>query len=84
MSLQLPNAEVTRTVARNRLKEGRFILISLSQEKAMVLSDGLIPAIDYKRALIALYDRLGEEVPTNVIKSVQNKLAAETASTHLP
>lgn len=74
MNLSPPNSQVIAAVARNRIKEGRFILISLSQEKAMVLKDGIIPEVDYKRALIALYDELGEQVPPKVIQAVQRQL----------
>lgn len=75
MNLSPPNSEVIAAVARNRIKEGRFILISLSQDKPMILKDGLIPEIDYPRALIAMYDELGEVAPTKVIKSVKNHLS---------
>ena len=72
MNLNPPNSEVIAAVARNRIKEGRFILISLSQDRPMILKDGIIPEVDYTRALLALYDEIGEEVPGPVIKSVKN------------
>lgn len=80
MNLSTPGSEVVAVTARNRIKEGRYILISLSGDRPMVLKDGIIALIDYKRALIALYEELGEVVPSRVIKAMENHFYRESST----
>ncbi len=77
MALSQPSRTVTETVARNRIQQGRYILVSLSEEKPMILAEGIDNQKDWLRLLVAVYERLGEEVPGPVVKSVRNHYARQ-------
>jgi len=65
-------AEITATVAKNRMQSGRWILISLAEHRPMVLTVGIEDGEDWIQALIALYDRLGQEIPENVVQKLKD------------
>lgn len=72
MSKRPVSAEISATVAKNRMQSGKWVLISLSDARPMVVTSGEIEGEDWIQCLIALYDRLGQEIPENVVQKLKD------------
>lgn len=66
------SAEISATVAKNRMQSGKWVLISLVDARPMVVTAGDVEGEDWIQCLIALYDRLGQEIPETVVQKLKD------------
>jgi hypothetical protein len=64
--------EILATVAKNRIQEGRWVLISLAHSRPMVVSVGMEDGQDWIECLIALYEKLGQDIPETVVQKLKD------------